>query len=421
MITLAGEGIELPIATDHNVNIDHRPFAKKLGADRYFTPVIGNEVTTRWGHFNVFPFKPSAEPPQHRGETWDDIFRAIYGQPAVRAVVLNHARDLHSGFRPFDPAAFNDAVGETLDGRHLQATAMEVINSSATQTDPLQLLRDWMATLNAGHTLTPIGSSDSHDVARHFVGQGRTYIRCDDSDPSRLDVDMAVANLAAGRVRVSYGLWVEMTIADRWSSGELARVGGFDKIPVNIRVRAPHWIQAEQLTLFSNGEPLITKSIDGSQRGDGGVLYELNQMIERPAHDVIWTAIATGPGIEGAYWRTAKPYQPASPRWTPQVIGCSGAIWLDADGDGKRQAPRDYARRALAKAGAELTPGLQKALTPYDSATAAQAAFLLDEMGIGVQSDRGLEFASKAPKHVGEGFRRYVGAWRRMQRSLSPR
>ncbi|MCA9208268.1 MAG: hypothetical protein KDA55_07930, partial [Planctomycetales bacterium] len=36
MLTIAGEGIELPIATDHNVQIDHRPFAERAGAERFF-------------------------------------------------------------------------------------------------------------------------------------------------------------------------------------------------------------------------------------------------------------------------------------------------------------------------------------------------------------------------------------------------
>lgn len=55
MITLAAEGIELPIATDHNVQIDHRPFAEEMNVSQYFTPVIGNEYTTSVGHFNIFP------------------------------------------------------------------------------------------------------------------------------------------------------------------------------------------------------------------------------------------------------------------------------------------------------------------------------------------------------------------------------
>ena len=118
---------------------------------------------------------------------------------------------------PFGPKLFNDAVGVNVDGWQLRANAMEVVNSSATQTDILQLFRDWMTLLNRGQQITPIGSSDSHDVARHFVGQGRTYIRCDDSAPGEIDVDMAVNSLLQGRVRVSYGLLTAMTVEDKYT------------------------------------------------------------------------------------------------------------------------------------------------------------------------------------------------------------
>src|SRR5205807_2650664 len=51
MLTLAGEAIELPIATDHNLIIDYRGAAKSNHVDHYFTSVIGDEVTTARGHF----------------------------------------------------------------------------------------------------------------------------------------------------------------------------------------------------------------------------------------------------------------------------------------------------------------------------------------------------------------------------------
>ena len=61
VLTLAGEGIELPIATEHNAQVDYHAAAVRLGVRRYFTPVVGNEVTTAVGHFNVFPV-PSGGP-----------------------------------------------------------------------------------------------------------------------------------------------------------------------------------------------------------------------------------------------------------------------------------------------------------------------------------------------------------------------
>ncbi len=150
MITLAAEGIELPIATDHNVHIDYESPARAMKVREYFTPVIGNEVTTRTGHFNVFPIASGAAAPDHRSDDWNETFAAIFATPGVKIAILNHARDLHGGTRPFGPLLFNETIGENTAGWPMKFNAMEVVNSGATQTDPLELLRDWMALLNRG-------------------------------------------------------------------------------------------------------------------------------------------------------------------------------------------------------------------------------------------------------------------------------
>src|SRR5207244_13367080 len=112
----------------------------------------------------------------------------------------------HAKFRPFGPERHLSLTGEDLDGWALPANAMEVVNSGAQQTDVMRPVRDWFGMLNRGSFLTPVGSSDSHDVSRYIVGQGRTYIRCPDDRPGELDVAEAVANFRAGRVNVSCGL-----------------------------------------------------------------------------------------------------------------------------------------------------------------------------------------------------------------------
>jgi hypothetical protein len=55
LLTLAGEGIELAVATEHNRQVDYREAAVKAGVLKFVTPVVGNEVTTSVGHFNAFP------------------------------------------------------------------------------------------------------------------------------------------------------------------------------------------------------------------------------------------------------------------------------------------------------------------------------------------------------------------------------
>jgi hypothetical protein len=424
MVTLAGEGIELPIATDHNVHIDHRSFAKEAGVDRYFTPVIGNEVTTKIGHFNVFPVEPGAELPNHKLTDWDEIADSINQVDGVKVVILNHARDIHSNVRPFGPALFNDAVGENIKGWRFRANAMETANSSANQTDIMQMFRDWMTMLNRGHNITPVGCSDSHDVSRHFVGQGRTYIRCDDRDPGNIDVEQAVDSFVQGRVIVSYGLLTNLTVNDRYGSGELARVGG-DTVKVNVRVQGPHWTTASRVQLFANGTVIreATMPANDDSAPAKKLDWKTEWIIPRPNHDVHLVAIATGPGITSPHWKTALPYQPTSPDFEPTSLGCSGAVWLDVDGDGRRSSARDYAEFAVGSAAGKLDAVLEN-LKTYDEATAAQAAFVVHrQSGLGKQppllSSEAQATVRKTEPHVRKGIQKYLDAWRRNQIAAS--
>lgn len=409
MVTLAGEGIELPIATDHNVQIDHDPFARAAGVRHLMTPVIGNEVTTSTGHFNIFPVSAIASLPDHRSAVWEDTLSNIYRTPGVKVAILNHARDLHGGTRPFGPQLFLDAVGENVEGWQMGFNGMEVVNSGATQSDIMQLFRDWMTLLNRGRMVTPVGSSDSHDVARHFVGQGRTYIRCDDADPGKIDIDAATQSFLQGRVMVSYGLLAEMELNHKYGPGELARVAGDDLIDVQLRVLGPDWVRADTITLFANGQPLRIESIENVAGGQlpEGVLWRGRWNIPKPAHDVHLVAIATGPGIEGLHWKTAKPYQPDSPSWRPRVIGCSGAIWLDADGDGRPTSAYQYAIRCFADAHGDPTKLITN-LKGYDAAVACQAAHLLHAAGTSVFSDELQELLRSAAEKTQLGFRVYA-------------
>ena len=413
MITLAGEGIELPIATDHNVHVDYRAHAGKAGLSDYFTPVMGNEVTTSVGHFNIFPIQANAEPPDYKSKAWPAIFEGIFATPGVKVAILNHARDLHSGTRPFGPKLHNAVVGENLEGWPLRFNAMEVVNSGATQTDALQLFRDWMGLLNAGHIVTPVGASDSHDVARHFVGQGRTYIRCDDREPGKIDVEAAVNGFLQGRVLVSYGLIAEMTVDGKFGPGDFAAPDG-EETTVAIRVLGPHWVKAERVLLYANGRLVRDEKVPfrpWSSEDRPGLKWQVTWRLPRLKHDSHLVAIALGPGIDGPWWKTAKPYQPTTPDWEAHVIGCSGAIRLDGDGDGRWSSPRDYAARHFAASAGDLTK-LVASLATYDEATAAQAAHLFQVSGKSLLAEESSEILKNAPEHVQRGWGDYLRAWR---------
>jgi hypothetical protein len=122
-------------------------------------------------------------------------------------------------------------------------------------------------------------------------------------------------------------------------------------------------------------------------------------------------AIASGPGVRELYWPIAKPYQPTSPLVDRRVIGSTGAVWLDNDGDGRRTSALEYAERLLSRFESETTKIIQ-ALGEYDEAVAAQTAGLLHAKGISVQSEALRAEARKAGAHVERGFQAFTEAWR---------
>ena len=96
----------------------------------YFTPVVGNEVTTSLGHFNIFPVAANGLVPEFQLKDGNAIMESIATRTGARAIVLNHPRDSHSGFRPFGPERHNSASGENPADWLFRARAVELVNSA---------------------------------------------------------------------------------------------------------------------------------------------------------------------------------------------------------------------------------------------------------------------------------------------------
>ncbi len=415
MVTIAGEGIELPIATDHNVHADYEQAALAAGVRQYFTPVIGNEVTTpRMGHFNIFPIAAGSTVVNHAAPGWPELFREIRECPGVSVVVLNHPRDLHGGYRPFGPAHHLSLVGENLDSWKLEANALEAVNSGALQSDAMLVYRDWFGLLNRGFRITPVGGSDSHDVSRFFVGQGRTYIRCSDGDPAAIDVTEACRNLAAGRALVSLGLLCEIIIDGRHGPGDLVVPSG--EIEAAVRVLGPSWSRATHVALYADGvkirEAEIREPAQGSR--ESGLKWSGTWRLPNFKHDVHLAAIATGPGVNELFWPVPRPYQPSSPVWQSYVVGSAGAVYIDADGSGQFTPAFEYATRLVDDSGNDFARLLSR-LAEFDEAVAAQAARMVHVRKLKTPADL-LDAATRTDvSSIRDGFRASVEAWKEVE------
>ncbi len=402
LVTVAGEGIELPIATDHNLHINYAPLVNQLGLNQYYTPVIGNEVTTRVGHFNIFPVTNGAPLPNHTLETWTEIATSIRDKTGASAIILNHARDVHGGITPFSPSRHNHVTGRSQYGWEFPATAMELVNSGAIQTDAMQLYRDWFGLLNRGLSVTGVGCSDSHDVARHFIGQARTYIYCDDSDVGNINVKSAVNAFTTGKTNLSYGLLTTMLINKRFGPGEIT--SGKARLIADIKVQGPSWVTARQLDVYANGE--LFKSITISDGKQPGIKWSGKVDLSRLRHDCFIVAIARGDGVAALHWPTAKPYQPTSRHFDPYTIGSTGVIYLDVDGDDHFACAKEYAHLLIDEH--DTLSALFRALKGYDTPVAAHVAELLDHGGKSLHDTDIKVHLKKSTPAVRRGFSQYL-------------
>lgn len=372
MRTIAGEGIELAIATDHNHHTDYGPAAASTGTASYFTGARGNEVTTKAGHFNAFPIEAGAVPPNHLELDWAKLIPSIRATPGVKVVSLNHPRDLHSGFIPFGGMMFNPSSGKHRHASVLDIDAIEVITSAAMQSDVHLLYRDWFALLNRGHRISAIASSDSHDVNRFILGQGRTYVAADDANPANLKLDEVWRSYKEGRLLVSLGLLTQIKVNDRYGVGDLAtKLGGHLKVQVT--VSGPSWVTADRVELYANGILINEMTLPANPKG--GVKGVANFDVPKPPHDVHLVAIATGPGITEPFWEIPRPYQPTSKTLTPKVVGSTNPVWIDADDDGQFHSAHAIAQALVHRAGGDAGK-LKEMLKGYDEAVRTQAQSL---------------------------------------------
>lgn len=413
MVTIAGEGIEFAVATDHNHHTDYTETVRKLKLSDRFTSVVGNEVTTKTGHFNAFPILPGSSLPDSKLGDWTELMKSIRGRTGAKVIVLNHPRNVHSGFTPVASEHFRQVTGQNLRGGEFSFDAMEIVTSAALQSDLMDPIRDWFGMLNYGYRITGVGSSDTHYVSRMILGQGRSYVKADDGDPAHLDVEQIVRSYREGRVAVSMGLLVDIEVNGSFGMGDLVPLGDGDLDAV-VTVDAPGWVRS------SREAPVSSRIYINGDQGAGAeqffdednrkIVTRMNKGGEGlPKRDFWVVAVAVGPGVTAPFWAIPRPYQPSSKKWTPRVIGVTNPVYVDADGDGIYTSPRGYAKRLVEKHGHDA-PAVIHALSAgrYDAAVAAQAASLLDDAGVEVDSERIAKLLQQTSINVATGFRSYL-------------
>jgi len=375
VVTIAGEGVELAIATDHNHNTDYRPFQKELGLNKLFTSVTGNEVTTENGHFNAFPLDPKDPVPVYGERDWVKLVDGIRARGA-KTVILNHPR-WPGGSSPYENAKYDPVTGVRGDKSRFTFNGMEVVNSDTAEKDPLLLYRDWFGLVNQGEGVMAIGASDSHAVGV-TVGGGRTYVKSKTDRPDKIDVNESCENINAGRASVSHGIFCDVWLADERGKSVMGKVVKATKDGLDIIVRAASasWAQPKTILLYVNGYEVARAEITPSEGPKD--IHQLFHVDLPHDHDAWISAIVLGANVDAPWWGVQNKY----------TLGSTNPVWVNRDGKRGYESPRATAKRLIKRAGT-ISDRLPLIFEHVDDAVLIQAMTLLEDEWLDSLADLG--------------------------------
>ncbi|HIA38061.1 MAG TPA: hypothetical protein EYN86_00855 [Planctomycetes bacterium] len=296
ILTLAGDHTEIAIATDHNKQIDYRQTLKKHGVKNEYKSIVGNEVSTKIGHFNAFPLPASGEIPDADLTNWAELDQDIRSKGAA-VVILNHPRWSSFEKGPFGVEGLDQQTGTFASGIDLAVDAIELINSDDAGSPFDVSILDWFAILNSGKRIMAVGSSDSHAV---YVptSYGRTWVKSKTDIPSKATDKNISLNIGGGHSSAALGLFGEVYINGK-GSGEDVRQG---KSPLKLSCRIAHaaWADVYRVDVVVNGEVVhhqdIAPHLDTAF--DETLEFELD-VVDRDSW-VVCIAYGKKPG--GAWW-----------------------------------------------------------------------------------------------------------------------
>lgn len=325
------EGVDVLVATDHNIVTDYRPEIERVGARELLGTVAGTEVsTTDWGHFGAFPMRDEKgwwvlHGVRMNGMTPDELLGALRRHGPRALVTVNHPRLGKLGY--FTRGGYEAKSGRFVKPRvSFQFDAIEVMNGA--KHGHLEavgrVMEDWFSLLRNGRRVTAVGNSDTHELVTSYAGYPRNYVRFAEG-VSGLDGDALAAAFREGHSFFSSGPFVELSVGGA-SYGELVHAAR-GKLTLALKVRAAPWISVSSLRVYVNGEVKKEIAIPAASevlRFSDDVAVET----ERDAFVVV--------RVDGD--RPLPPVVGGAPDEPLMPLAVTNPIWVDADGDGKYRA-----------------------------------------------------------------------------------
>lgn len=341
-LTAAAAGVEMFVASDHEIVTDLQPFVDAAGVADFVDPVIGEELTaTNPEHLTAYAMDvrdlPRGGPVRWYGLDIGEVFAKALDEGAA-GIGLNHPR---GGAAWMSIVDWDRITGEPADrdptmlgfpaGASLWDWNFDFVEYMNGPRDPFMdparprdtgHFEDWQAFLNHGHPVTAVGSSDTHGL--EGVGNSRTYIQVSSDNPGELDdLDLAAA-LNEGRAVASTGAFARVTVDGEGPGATVASAATTD---VQVRIEALPEIDVDWFLVTYNCDEVARVAATDP---DGVVKFDGTVTIPTPVDGHIAVlGFGTNPLPEGLRQFTPD----RVPRFT------SNGIFVDADADGTWTPP----------------------------------------------------------------------------------
>lgn len=340
VIANAAEGVEVAVATEHNVVADFSPIVKELGLASFLVAIAGDELTSDaskrpWGHANVFPLpvddshaRGGALPVRDR--TPKVVFaeaRSLPGGP--RVVSVNHPRTKTNGY--FELLGFDAKTGTSADpaydgtfdaleiwsGRHLGARD--------------EVLVDWFGLLRTGRPTTPVAATDTHGIVGQEAGYPRTYVRVSRDDAlESWSTDRTAELVKALRetrdVVLTNGPFVTVK-ANGQGIGGVAKAGRGGVVELEVRVVTASWNAVDRAELRRvRAEEPVPIALSSPRSENGAIVREATHRFTTKEDDAFIVMVSGSSPMKPVLSGDADDTRPSA---------VTGAIWVDVDGDGR--------------------------------------------------------------------------------------
>lgn len=336
----AAEGLEVPVATDHEAIVGLGAAIAETGLQDFVATITGEEVTASLPeHLTMFPVQPDGT---LRGGIvrWytlglPELFEAIYARGA-KIAMINHPDTLYR-LLEWDRLAGAPGIAKYED---LQMTGsaspwswnfdgIEVMNGFGT---PFRRpgghpstgnFDNWMSFHNHGHRIVGVAASDTH--GSDDTGYPRSYFAVADEALPTFRSEAAVDAFKAGRVLLSAGAFGQVSIGGK-GLGELVSAPG-GAIVVRVRIEALPEIDVTHVRVYANCDEVLTQAASAASE-----LVKLDAALA--------VTLATDAHIVvAAFGRNRMPlgFPDYDPTDTPRFM--SNPIYVDVDGNGRFDAP----------------------------------------------------------------------------------